>query len=110
MSTNYPKNYQGTVQQLMFDIMNMKQKLLKLEQTSGKTKTEIKLLEEELMKFLLEHNLLERYLDSTDIDTQGLNSTEIEQLFLDGVKYDNDTCAMFKDAKSAAKMLGLPIN
>ena len=89
--------------------MNWKHKLMKAEQTSGKAKEEISLLEEELIKFLIEYDLLDKYLDS-EIDTQGLNSTEIEHLFLDGIKYDNDPNAMFKDARSAAKMLGLPIN
>jgi len=89
--------------------MNLKQSLQKQEQISGKTKDEIGLLEIELIKFLTEHDILERYLDP-EMDTQGLNSTEIEELFLDGIKYDNDVGAMFKDARSAAKMLGLPIN
>ena len=93
----------------MFDIMNSKQSLQKLEQTSGKIKEEISLLELELIQLLNENDLLERYLDS-EIDTQGLNSIEIEELFLDGIKYDNNVNAMFKDARSAAKMLGLPIN
>ena len=102
-------NTQATVQQLMFDIMNLKQSQQKLEQTFGRIKKERKLLEVELIQLLNDNNILERYLDP-EINTQGLNSTEIEELFLDSIKYDNDVGAIFKDARSAAKMLGLPIN
>ena len=93
----------------MFDIMNLKQSLQKQELASGRTREEISLLKVELIQLLNDNNILERYLDP-EINTQGLNSTEIEELFLDSIKYDNDIGAIFKDARSAAKMLGLPIN
>ena len=93
----------------MFDIMNLKVHVEKSELASGKAKEEISLLELELIQLLNENNILEKYLDP-EINTQGLNGIEIEELFLDGIKYDNDIGAPFKDARSAAKMLGLPIN
>ena len=89
--------------------MNLKQSQQKLEQTSGRIKDERGLLELELIQLLNDNNILEKYLDP-EMDTQGLNGIEIEELFLDGIKYDNDIGAPFKDARSAAKMLGLPIN
>jgi hypothetical protein len=89
--------------------MNLKVQVEKSDIASGAAKEEISLLEIELIQLLNENDILDKYLDP-EMDTQGLSGIEIEELFLNGIKYDNNINAAFKDARSAAKMLGLPIN